>query len=133
MPQDSFSTRQVRDELTAAKAKLQADPDNRIAQLDVERLKKRITVAEREDALKFACRAEREAAEAAKTQAHQEREQVALEADLRARYDQAMPKPVSDNEWDKVKPDLLHRHRLAEMDARDRQVAKARASGAYRI
>ncbi len=97
---------------------------------DLEQLLER---AEENETIRVAAKQERQAAEDAKTQAHQEREQAELESSLRQQYERAAAAPVTDPQWEKVWPDILHRHRLAEMDARDRQVAKARASGAYRI
>ncbi len=59
------------------------------------------------------------AAEQARTEARQQEEQAAIEADLRRQYDRAMPKPVTDAEWEQVKDAVLHKYRLKQMEQTD--------------
>ncbi len=56
-----------------------------------------------------------------------------LEAELRRAYTDAMPGVVTDDAWQLVRESVLHKHRLSQMDAFDREVSRARASGAYSI
>jgi hypothetical protein len=58
--------------------------------------------------------------ERAERQAERDRADAeALEAQLRAAYEQAAPGKVSDAEWHRVRADVVHRHRLAQLEAED--------------
>lgn len=123
----------LKEERTAYRSAAAGSHDEHIAQLNIGNLESTLERAETNESIGLAAKQERQAAEDAKAQAHRDREQAELESSLRQQYERAAAAPVTDPQWEKVWPDILHRHRLAEMDARDRQVAKARASGAYRI
>lgn len=129
MTQDSVQTTTFRRELAGMQTRLTANPHDRAAEMEVERLEKRIAVSEQHDQRVAPIEADREA------DARQREAQAAadLEAELRRSYTDAMPGDVTDDAWRLVRESVLHKHRLSQMDARDREVAKARASGSYSI
>lgn len=125
---ESLDTKETRRELANAKAKLRENPADRLTELTIERLTKQLSNSELHDQRVADLNAKREA-EA------QEREQQAaadLELRLKAQYIAAAP-GTTETEAEQALPDLLHKHRLEQMNEFGSQVARARRSGAYSI
>lgn len=122
MTEDSYRTIQLRTQLEAAQAKLQTAPDRK-TEIEVERLEELLTAAERNDEARAEHRQRLAQEEAAKTEARQAAEQAAVEAQLRHEYNRALPTPVTDAEWDQVKTDVFHQHRLRQVGRTDELVA----------
>lgn len=116
-------------------------PHDRQAQIRLETLQTALDTAERRQAEMARALAEQdrkwqadqerirkqreayEAEQAEKMRAHEERRVEALEADLRQRYEDAAPGPVSDSEWRRVRGQILHDYRLAHMTNLEQEVA----------
>lgn len=109
-------------ELNAKRAELRKHPDDRVLELDIEALEQRRDVTQREGDYRAKLVADRKAATA-------QREQDAraeLEAKLKQTYMQASP-GTTEAEATAALPDLLHRHRLAQIDAQADALAQARS------
>jgi hypothetical protein len=115
----------LEEERTAYRSAAAGSHDEHIAQLNVGNLEATLERAETNESIGLAAKQERLAAEDAKTQAHQEREQAELESSLRQQYERAAAAPVTDAQWEKVRPDVLHQHRMRQMGKQDELVAAA--------
>ncbi len=119
------------EERTAYRSAGSGSHDEHIAQLNIGNLEATLERAETNARIRTERRAGLQAAEDAKTQAHRDREQVELESSLRQQYERAAAAPVTDAQWEKVKPDVLHQHRMRQIGKQDQLIAaKARQ---YRI
>ena len=120
-------TERIRQHLEAARAFHRAAEagsyDAMIAAKNIVNLETALERAEANEAARTAQKQERRQAETAKAEAKQEQEQAALESELRSRYNLALPRPVTDQEWETVKASVLHRHAMREMERTDHLVA----------
>ena len=124
MTKESYRTRQIRNQLMEAQHRLQTEPHRKV-EMEVERLEKLLEAAERDDDVRAKRMAGLAKDEQAKTEAYQAQQLATVEAQLRQEYSRALPTPVTDSEWDTVKEDVLHQHRLRTMRRTDELVAAA--------
>lgn len=116
----------LKEERAAYRSAAAGSHDEHIAQLNIGNLEATLERAETNARIRTERLAGLQAAEDAKTEAHNERERNELEARLFAGYKAASPGTTEQEARDAL-PDLLHRHRLAEMDRDDRLVTQAAA------
>ncbi len=115
------------EERTAYRSAGSGSHDEHIAQLNIGNLEATLERAETNESIGLAAKQERQAAEDARTQAYQEREQAELESSLRQQYERAAAAPVTDPQWEKVWPDVLHQHRMRQMAEQNTFVKQAAA------
>ncbi len=121
----------LKEERTAYRSAAAGSHDEHIAQLNIGNLEATLERAEENETIRVAAKQERRAAEDAKTQARTAEAAQELEDHLRQQYENAAAHPLTDTEWDKVKPDVLHQHAVSKMAEQDQLIAaKARQ---YRI
>lgn len=89
---------------------------------DLEQLLER---AEENETIRVAAKQERQAAEDAKTRERTAEAAQELEDQLRQQYENAAAHSLTDTEWQKVKPDVLHQHAVSQMAKQDTLVAAA--------
>lgn len=130
MTKQSYRTRQLRAQLAEAQHKLRTEPHRKV-ELEIERLEQLLEAAERNDVARAKRMARLAEAENAKTEAYQAQQRATVEAQLRQEYNRALSTPVTDAEWDMVKADVFHQHRLRTMGRTDELVKQAAAR--YRI
>ena len=121
---ESFRTRQLRTQLEAAQEKLRTEPHRKV-EMEVERLEGLLDAAERNDEVRAKRLAGLAKEEQAKVEAYQAQQQAAVEAQLRQEYSRALPTPVTDAQWDTVKADVFHQHRLRQVGQTDELLADA--------
>ena len=119
----------LKDERAACRSAA-SDYDRHVAENNVANLEEVLERAEANQAAKEEHRARVAQERADKTTAHQAAEQAKVEAQLRQEYNRALPTPVTDEQWNEVRADVLHQHRLRTMNRTDELVA---ASRRYRI
>ncbi len=107
--------------LADQRQQLRANPANRALELDIEAGDERVRQLRRDHAVHVRVENQR-AADATKRDAEA---RAALEAKLVADYRAAGP-GITETEARAALPDLLHRHRIAELDRRDAALVEAR-------
>ena len=123
----SLEATRLRDAIKTMRAELRTNPANRVLELDIEAREARVVQVDRQHADWVGAENQR-AADAKKQDADARRE---LEARLMADYRAAGP-GVTEAEARAALPDLLHRHRIAELDRRDAALVEAkRRIGAF--
>ncbi len=123
----SLQSARLRDDIKAKRAELRTNPANRVLELDIEAREARLTQVDRQHADWVGVENQR-AADATKRDADA---RAALEAKLVADYRAAGP-GITETEARAALPDLLHRHRIAELDRRDAALVEAkRRIGAF--
>ncbi len=111
------------EERTAYRSAGSGSHDEHIAQLNIGNLEATLERAETNERIGDAAKQERRAAEDAKTQARTAEAAQELEDHLRQQYENAAAHPLTDTEWQKVKPDVLHQHAVSKMAEQDTLVA----------
>ncbi len=121
----------LKEERTAYRSAAAGSHDEHIAQLNIRNLEATLERAETNESIGLAAKQERKAAEDARTRDRTAEAAQELEDHLRQQYENAAAHPLTDTEWDKVKPDVLHQHAVSQIGKQEELVAAALSR--YRI
>lgn len=118
----SLEADRIDEHLREQRAQLRSNPGDRLLELAIEADEARVRILRRDHASTVAKNQERERQAQERAQA----ERAKLEAELKANYQASAP-GTTEQDAEAALPDLLHRHRLAQLDDHEAALALARS------
>lgn len=117
----SLEADRIDEHLREQRAQLRSNPGDRLLELAIEADEARVRILRRDHASTVAKDQERERRAQERAQA----ERAKLEAELKANYRASAPGTTAEDA-ERALPDLLHRHRLAQLDQHDAALETAK-------